>query len=183
MVKLDEIIIASGNTNKVREIEAILGRPVSRLEIDLPEIQAVAVEEVIVEKARAAYAATGRPVLVEDTGLYLHAWNGLPGALIRWFLDSVDNQGICRMLDGFSDRSATARTCLGLFDGEQVHVFCGEIKGHIASEPRGDSGFGWDKIFIPDGWERTFGEGSAVEKDAISMRKKAVEALRSWLET
>lgn len=182
-MKLDEVILATGNVNKAREIEAILGCPVSQLRIDLAEIQAIAVEEVIGGKARAAYAAAGRPVLVEDTGLYLHAWNGLPGALIRWFLDTVDNEGICRMLDGFNDRSATARTCLGLFDGEEARLFCGEITGSIALHPRGERGFGWDKIFIPAGWERTFGEGSAAEKDAISMRKRAVEALRAWLES
>jgi len=182
-MEFTELIVATSNPNKVKEIETILGRPVHRLDIDLAEIQAVDVEEVIGEKARAAYAATGRPVLVEDTALYLNAWNGLPGALIRWFLSSVGNQGICRMLDAFADRGAEAKTCLGLFDGEQVHIFRGVVRGRIASQPRGAGGFGWDKIFIPDGWEQTFGEAGQAAKDAISMRRKAVEELRAWLDS
>ena len=175
------LAIASGNTNKVREIQAILGQPVEQVKLDLSEIQAVEVAEVIRHKARAAFALTGQPVLVEDTGLYFHAWNGLPGALIRWFMDSVGNEGLCRMLDAFPDRSATARTCLGYFDGREEHVFTGEIGGSIALHPRGETGFGWDAIFIPAGWETTFGQGTSAEKDAISMRKLAVEELRKHL--
>ncbi len=175
------IVLATGNANKVREIQAILGCPVEQVKLDLPEIQAVDVAEVIGHKARAAYALAGMPVLVEDTGLYFHAWNGLPGALIRWFMDSVGNEGLCRMLDAFPDRGATARTCLGYFDGQSEHIFSGEISGSIALHPRGKTGFGWDAIFIPSGWQMTFGEGDAAGKHAISMRKKAVEALREHL--
>jgi non-canonical purine NTP pyrophosphatase (RdgB/HAM1 family) len=178
---LNEISLASGNANKVREIQAILGVPVTQVEIHLPEIQAVDVAEVIHHKARYAYTSLGRPVLVEDTGLHFHAWNGLPGALIRWFMDTVGNEGLCRMLDAFPDRSATARTCLGYFDGENDFVFRGEISGSISLHPRGERGFGWDAIFIPAGWDKTFGEGNAAEKDAISMRRRAVEELRQHL--
>jgi non-canonical purine NTP pyrophosphatase (RdgB/HAM1 family) len=176
------LAIATSNPHKVREIQAILGRPLEQVSLDLPEIQAVEVSAVIRHKARQAFHAAGRAVLVEDTGLYFHAWNGLPGALIRWFMDSVGNEGLCRMLDGFADRRATARTCLGYFDGEEEHIFTGAIEGSIALHPRGASGFGWDAIFIPAGWDRTFGEGSAEEKHAISMRKLAVEGLRAHLD-
>lgn len=175
------LAIATGNANKAGEIALILGRPLEQLALDLPELQAIEVAEVIGHKARAAFALAGRPVLVEDTGLYFHAWNGLPGALIRWFMDTVGNEGLCRMLDAFHDRSATARTCLGYFDGQQEHIFTGEIRGSIAPHPRGASGFGWDAIFIPAGWEKTFGEGAPEEKHAISMRRRAVEALRDHL--
>jgi non-canonical purine NTP pyrophosphatase (RdgB/HAM1 family) len=176
-----EIAIATGNANKVREIQAILGCPVRQVVVDLPEIQGVDVAEVIRHKARAAHALAGGPVLVEDTGLYFNTWNGLPGALIRWFMDSVGNEGLCRMLDAFPDRSAVARTCIGLFDGAQDHVFTGEIHGSIAHSPRGMTGFGWDAIFIPAGWQKTFGEGAPAEKQAISMRRLAVEELRQYL--
>jgi non-canonical purine NTP pyrophosphatase (RdgB/HAM1 family) len=177
-----EILIATGNANKVREIQALLNRPVRQISLDLPELQAIEVEEVIRHKARAAYQATGQPVLVEDTGLFIHAWGGLPGALIRWFDVTVGNAGICRMLDGFADRSALARTCLGLCDGQRELVFTGEIEGSIAAEPRGTGGFGWDAIFIPTGWDKTFGEGQPAEKAAISMRRKAVDRLIEFLE-
>ena len=178
-----EFFIATSNVNKVREIQAILNAPVEQVEIDLSEIQAIDVEEVIEHKAREAYLRLGRPVLVEDTGLSIHAWNGLPGALVRWFLKSIGPAGICRMLDSFPDRSATAKTCLGLFDGTQVQVFTGQINGSIATEPRGEHGFGWDAIFIPAGSEKTFAEMSAEDKGAISMRRKAVDLFKSYLDT
>ncbi len=177
------IYIATSNANKVREIQAILNTPVEQVEIDLSEIQSIDVEAVIEHKAREAYLRLGRPVLVEDTGLSIHAWNGLPGALVRWFLKAVGPAGICRMLDRFTDRSATAKTCLGLLDGAQVQVFTGQIHGFIATEPRGEHGFGWDAIFIPAGFEKTFAEMSPEEKAAISMRRKAVDLLKAYLDS
>lgn len=96
-----QLPIATSNPNKIREIQAILNQPIEQIEIELAEVQAVAVEEVIEQKAREAFHKLGRPVLVEDTGLAIHAWNGLPGALVRWFLKTVGPAGICRMLDSF----------------------------------------------------------------------------------
>ena len=177
------IYIATSNANKVREIQAILNVPVEQVEIDLSEIQAIHVEEVIKLKAREAYLRLGRPVLVEDTGLSIHAWNGLPGALVRWFLKTVGPAGICQMLESFPDRSATAKTCLGLFDGTRAQVFTGQVDGAIAPFPSGEGGFGWDSIFIPAGGKKTFAEMSAEEKDAISMRRKAVDQLKAYLDS
>jgi non-canonical purine NTP pyrophosphatase (RdgB/HAM1 family) len=174
--------IATSNPNKLREIRALLGQPIEQVEIDLAEVQAVDVEVVIEQKARQAFRLLGRPVLVEDTGLAIQAWNGLPGALVRWFLKTVGPDGICRMLEGFPDRSATAKTCLGLFDGTSARIFAGQVEGKIAPHPRGERGFGWDAIFIPDGSRQTFAEMSAAEKGAISMRMKAVEQLKAYLE-
>ncbi|HRW04322.1 MAG TPA: non-canonical purine NTP pyrophosphatase [Caldilineaceae bacterium] len=177
-----ELILATSSAQKAAQITALLGRPVQQQAIDLPEVQAIAVADVIEAKARVAYATVGRPVLVEDTGLMIHAWNGLPGALIRWFLESVGNEGICTMLANFPDRSATATTCIGFFDGEQCHTFVGETHGEIAPAPRGDQGFGWDAIFLPAGSTKTFGEIATTERTAISMRGKAVQALKAFLE-
>lgn len=176
-----QLLIATSNDNKIRELQAILGQPVEQVDLDLLEVQAVAVEEVIEKKAREAFTQLGQQVLVEDTGLAIHAWNGLPGALVRWFLKTVGPSGICQMLDSFSDRSATATTCLGFFDGDQVKVFTGQVRGNIATTPRGERGFGWDSIFIPNGSNHTFAEMSAAEKDAVSMRRQAVEKLKEFL--
>lgn len=177
-----ELILATSSPQKAAQIAALLDRPVRQHELDLPEVQTLAVQEVIEAKARVAYAAVGRPVLVEDTGLLIHSWNGLPGALIRWFMESVGNAGLCAMLANFPDRSATAVTCIGFFDGTTFHTFQGEIHGSIAPEPRGDLGFGWDPIFIPTGATKTFGEITTADRSAISMRGKAVQALKVYLE-
>jgi non-canonical purine NTP pyrophosphatase (RdgB/HAM1 family) len=177
-----DLILATSSNHKAEQITALLGRPVQQQPIDLPEVQAIAVHDVIEAKARAAYAALGCPVLVEDTGLMIHAWQGLPGALIRWFLESVGNEGICRMMVNFPDRAVTAITCIGFFDGDHCHVFSGEVHGQIVDTPRGDKGFGWDAIFQPDGATQTFGELTAAERGGISMRGKAVQALKTFLE-
>ena len=177
-----ELLLATSSRHKSAQIAALLSRPIQQITIDLPEVQAIAVQEVIEAKARAAYVHVGRPVLVEDTGLMIHSWHGLPGALIRWFLESDGNEGICKMLANFPDRSATVVTCIGYFDGEQCHTFLGETTGQIVEAPRGELGFGWDAIFMPDGSDKTFGEVTADVRGTISMRGKAVRALKAFLD-
>ena len=175
-------LFVSGNAGKAREVAAILGYPLERLEADVPEIQALDVSEVVREKAQAAYALAGRPVLVEDTGLYITALEGLPGALVKWFLATVGPAGICAMLPPDAPRSAIARTAVALHDGSEVTVLTGEVPGQITLSPRGAHGFGWDPIFLPDGAAGTFAELSQEEKNRFSMRRVARERMRGMLE-
>lgn len=178
-----ELLLATSNPHKARAIQALLGRPVAHITLDIPEIQAVDVTEVIEAKARVAYDLVGKPILVEDTSLAIHAWRGLPGALIRWFLDTVGNEGICTMLQGYEELAATAETCLGFYDGAAFYAFSGKVDGQIARQPRGNSGFGWDAIFIPQGHEKTFAEMEPEESAAVSMRRIAVLQLRNFFDT
>lgn len=177
-----ELLIATSNKNKVEQIQATLERPLRQIDIDLPEIQAIAVEEVIEEKAREAYRQVGQAVLVEDTGLYVDAWNGLPGAFVRWFLQSVGTEGICQMLADFEDLSARAETCIGFYDGDAFRSFLGSVEGSIAQSPRGEHGFGWDSLFIPAGSKKTFAEIPPTEKIWIDMRRIATMELKAYLE-
>lgn len=119
--------------------------------------------------------------MVEDTSLEIKSWNGLPGALIKWFLDTVGNKGILKMLGDSSDRSALAKTAVAYFDGAHTHVFVGEIEGSLSYEELGENGFGWDTIFIPSGSEKTFAQMTEQEKNSISMRKLAFEKMRQSL--
>jgi non-canonical purine NTP pyrophosphatase (RdgB/HAM1 family) len=176
-----ELLFATSNPHKVAQLQALLDHPVRQIDLDLPEIQAVAVCEVIGAKARAAYQIVGQPVLVEDTGLALAAWGGLPGALIRWFLKTVGNEGICQMLAGFADRRASAEKWVGYFDGTNLVAFGGVTDGEITVQPRGEGGFGWDAIFLPAGSARTFGEMTVEETMPFTMRRKAVDQLRAYL--
>ena len=181
-LSLMQLLLATSNNNKVREFESILLRSVKSLCLDLPEIQDINVKNVIGEKARAAHKLIGQPVCVEDTALSFSAWNGLPGALIRWFIDTVNNGGICKMLEPYENREAIAETCIGFFDGKNLFTFSGITKGQIVEAPRGKGGFGWDSIFQPDGWEKTFGEMSVEDKDSVSMRKIAALKLKEFLD-
>ncbi len=169
---------ATTNEDKWREVNEILGRDLKQISVDLFEPQDVDVENIVREKAEDAFHKTDKIVLVEDTGLEYVAWKGLPGALVKWFLDTVGNEGILKMLADETNRKAVAKTAVGFFDGTQPHIFVGEISGTISKTVRGTGGFGWDPIFIPDGYEETFAEMTATEKNAISMRKLALEHMK-----
>ena len=172
---------ATKNENKLREVNEILGRNLEQISVELFEPQGVDVEMIVREKAEDAFHKTGKFVLVEDTSLEFAAWNGLPGALIKWFLDTVGNEGILKMLAGESNRKAVAKTAVGFFDGAQSRVFIGKVSGTIPEIARGTSGFGWDPIFIPDSHEKSFAEMTSIEKNTISMRKLALERMKTEL--
>lgn len=172
---------ATKNENKLREVNEILGRSLEQISVELFEPQGVKVEDVVREKAEDAFHKTGKFVLVEDTSLEFVAWNGLPGTLIKWFLDTIGNEGILKLLVGETNRKAIAKTAVGFFDGAQARMFVGEISGTIPKTVRGTGGFGWDPIFIPDGYEKSFAEMTSAEKNAISMRKLALERMKSEL--
>ena len=150
--------------------------------LDLPEPQALDPSDVVEAKARAAFARLKRPVVVEDSGLAIHAWGGFPGALVKWLERSAGAASIGRMLSRFPDRSATATCAIAYFDGKRLVRARGESRGSVAAAPRGRGGFGWDRIFVPEGGRRTFAEMSPDEKDSVSHRRLAWEALARELE-
>lgn len=172
---------ATKNENKLREVNEILGRNLEQISVELFEPQGVDVEAVVREKAEDAFHKTGKFVLVEDTSLEFVAWNGLPGALIKWFLDAIGNNGILKMLAGETNRKAVAKTAVGFFDGTQARIFVGEISGIVPETVRGTGGFGWDPIFVPNGHEKSFAEMTSTEKNTISMRKLALERMKTEL--
>lgn len=174
-----KVTFVTGNKNKVKEAERILGIRLDIADIDIKEIQTMEVEEVVEEKAKEAYSKVGKTVIVEDTGIYLEELNGFPGALIKWLLDSAGNEGICNIIR--DNRNAIAKTCICLYDGKEAKTFCGSIKGTIPEKPRGTTNFGWDPVFIPEGHDRTFAEMSQEEKNSMSMRKRALEKLKEFL--
>jgi XTP/dITP diphosphohydrolase len=173
------IYLVTGNKNKLREFEEILGFKLSHIDLDLEEIQAVEVEKVIEHKTRQAFSIIKKPVVCEDSGLYLDAWRGLPGALVKFFEKTIGYRNLCKLLG--SDRKAKAQTVIGYFDGKNYFNFTGEVSGKIAQKPEGKNGFGWDVVFIPNRSTKTFAQMTPVEKNKISMRKIALEKLRKFL--
>lgn len=177
-------LFVTTNEHKRREAQTILGVELERASPDVPELQALDVAEVAFHKARAARAALGAPplpVIVEDSGLVIRAWNGLPGALTKWFVSSVGVEGLLKMLSD-ADRSARAVCAVAVADTSgEVRLFVGEVEGLLAPEPRGSSGFGWDPIFVPDGSELTYAE-MGDEKSRDSHRTRAFRALRRYFE-
>lgn len=180
---IDSLTFITGNAAKAEQLGRHLEYPVTHHKLDLPEIQSLDLREIIEHKAKEAYGQIKSPILVEDTSLVFTALGKLPGPLIKWFLKELDNEGLCKLLDNYSDRSAFAQVCFGLYDGEELKVFEGEMKGTIALSPKGEQGFGWDPIFIPEGQTKTWGEMSPEEQKRTSMRRIALKKLESFLKS
>jgi XTP/dITP diphosphohydrolase len=180
---LDRITLITGNAGKAAEYAAMLGVEVTAAAAELTEVQSLDVAHVAARKAADAFAQIGEPVLVDDTGLIIEAWNGLPGALVTWFLGTVGPEGILSMASGLTDRRATVTTALGYATETGVRVFTGTVSGSLAIEPRGTFGFGYDRIFVPDNdaGRRTYAEMTSEKKNQISHRRRAVEEMRRGL--
>lgn len=177
---MDIPIFVTGRAEKAQEAER-LGFRLERMHLDLNEPQALDPSEVVESKVRDAFSKLARPVIVEDSGLAIHAWGGFPGALVKWLERSAGLEAMARMLDGFPDRSATAACVVAYFDGQRLVQARGEVAGAIAGSPRGGGGFGWDGLFIPDGAGRTFAQMTGEEKDRVSHRRRAWENLAAQL--
>ncbi len=181
---LHGLVFVTSSADKHREAQLILGLPLQREDLDLPEPQGLDVVVVAREKSRAAQRRLGCPVLVEDTSLELSALGGFPGPLVRWLLQAAGPEAIARILDPFPDRSATARCAALVWDGQREWLGLGEVRGSIASEARGAGGFGWDVVFAPEwGGGRTYAELSPEEKNTRSHRALALAALKHSMES
>ena len=171
----------TSNPNKFQELSELLECNLSRIELDLQEIQTTDLHVLVKFKLRQAYEHVQAPVIVEDTSLYFEAWNELPGPLVKFFLKNIGLSGMVRALDEFNNNSASAACCLGFTkDGKSMHLFEGKVKGNIV-EPKGSERFGWDSIFLPAGYQRTFGEMSSEEKHQISPRGAAAKKFKHFL--
>ncbi len=178
-----ELTFITGNAAKAEQLGRHLEHPVAHKKLDLPEIQSLDLHEIVEHKVKEAYKQVGGIVLVEDTSLTFSALGQLPGPLIKWFLTSLGNEGLCKILDSYDDRSAVAEVCFGLYDGTELKMFDGSAKGTVPTLPKGEKGFGWDPAFIPEGYEKTWGEMDAEEQQETSMRRVALKKLEAYLQT
>jgi len=185
------LIVASHNPGKVREIKALLGphgiEPVSAKELGLaePEETGGTFAANAELKARAAADAGHHPALADDSGLWVDALDGAPGIYsARWAgrpadfrvaMARVEKELLERKARDYSAKFVCALS-LAMPHGE-VKTFEGEIRGHLAFPPRGGLGFGYDPIFVADGFEQTFGEIDPHVKNAMSHRARAFEKL------
>lgn len=176
------ILFVTGNKNKVIEAQKILEYPLEIADIDLDETQSLDINEVITKKAEAAYAILKKPLIVEDVGLYVKAWNGFPGPFIKFLHISGNNsyEMILKMLESFSDKTIEVKALIGYHDGEKVQIFEGSFNGQLV-EKRGEHGWGFDQFVIPDGHDKTFGEMEGELKHRISHRAKAFLKFKKFL--
>jgi XTP/dITP diphosphohydrolase len=180
---MQKIAICTTNPGKIDEFQRILTRELDPIALDIDEIQALDTENVCRAKAKIAFASVRRPVLVDDTGFELAALGGFPGALVTWVIGAGGTSLLHRMLPSGASPRAMAVTSIGFADQAGVQVFTGRVEGEVIARPRGRGGFGFDEIFVPGGSGRTFAELSEAEKDALSPRRIALDALRAHLES
>ena len=180
-LSIPEFTLVTGNRGKLAEAARLLGYAPQHAPLDLPEIQSLDIEVVLRAKAREAFRQLRRPLIVDETGLSLAALGGFPGPLVKWLLDSVGAAGISRIGHRLGDPGATACCALMYTDGEREIVGLGEVRGSLADTPRGQHGFGWDPVFVPEGGVRTYAEMVGEEKDGVSHRQRGWSELSKAL--
>jgi len=176
------ITFVTGNAKKLAEVRAIVGEelPLTSMKIDLPELQGTP-EDVSKEKCRLAAKESGGAVLVEDTSLCFNALNGLPGVYIKWFLEGIGHEGLNNLLMAYEDKSAYAQ-CIFSYSkgpGEEPIVFVGRTEGKIVPA-RGPLDFGWDPVFQPDGYDKTYAELDKEIKNSISHRGRSLAKVKDY---
>nr|CEL66448.1 TPA: Nucleoside-triphosphatase, related [Neospora caninum Liverpool] len=196
------IFFCTGNSNKLAEVQQILGDRSVRLvaaNVDLPELQGASPAEIAEAKCRSAVRQLqlsdaelpqNALVMVEDTCLCFNALKGLPGPYVKWFLHKLGPEGLPSLLAAYEDKSGYALCTLCVAEVGRVkhegdephfHTLEGRTDGIIVTEPRGKRDFGWDPIFQPDGFKLTYAEMDKAVKNSISHRYKAMEALKEFL--
>ena len=190
---MNTLIFATNNQHKVDEIRKVLGDifdvitlKEAGITIDILEPYNT-LEENATEKSKTIYSLTGKDCFSEDTGLEVETLNREPGVKSARYAgeNRSDNDNIQKLLSNLvneSNRRARFRTVISLIREGKEHQFEGICEGTITTEPRGEKGFGYDPIFIPDGSEKTFAEMSIEEKNKYSHRKKATEKLINFLQ-
>lgn len=189
------VVVATHNPGKLAEMRALLapfgGEAVSAGELGLaePEEPGATFAANALIKAQAALAATGLPSIADDSGLCVAALGGAPGVhSARWAGPEKDFAAAMRRIEdalrdaGGRDRAAAFVSAVALVfpDGRRIEVE-GRVEGLLAWPPRGEGGFGYDPMFLPEGSDRTFGQMSAQEKHAVSHRARAMAALKAAL--
>lgn len=188
-----KLVFATNNAHKLEEIRAILGDKVEVLSLkdiqcdaDIPET-ADTLEGNAVLKAEYIYRHYGLDCFADDTGLEVEVLNGAPGVYSARYAggEGHDSEANMRKLlaemEGKTNRKAQFRTAICLIEGGAEHLFEGVVKGEIIEEKRGASGFGYDPVFMPEGYTETFAEMGSEEKNRISHRARAVQALCAYL--
>ncbi len=193
---MNEIVLASRNPNKIEELRELLSLPDLRVlsTADFPELEevdedALTLEGNALKKAHYVAMVTGLPSLADDTGLEVSALNGAPGVYSARYAgeqasydDNVEK--LLSEMEDIEQRNAQFRTVVAFVDADKHWIFEGVCTGQISRYRKGVKGFGYDPIFMPDGFEQSFAEMGSEQKNSISHRglamKEVVAFLQKW---
>ena len=185
-----KIVFATNNAHKLEEVAAILGESYEVLslrdigcEADIPETADTFAGNAL-QKAQYVKEHYGYDCFADDSGLEVDVLDGAPGVYSARYSGGGSEANMDKLLHnltGKNQRSAQFRTVIALLLGEETQLFEGIVRGSIIEERRGEGGFGYDPIFVPEGYEHTFAELGSEVKNRISHRAKAVELLAQYL--
>lgn len=188
----DQLIFATNNQNKVAEVKSVLGNSFevislkeAGIDIDIPEPYDT-LEENAATKSSTIFELTGKNCFSEDTGLFVDALDGEPGVKsARYAGEAANNKAniekLLLNLDNNENRKASFRTIISLILNKTAYTFEGICEGRILTVPRGEQGFGYDAVFVPDGSDNSFAEMDTAGKNKFSHRKKAMAKLITFL--
>lgn len=174
------IYFVTGNQKKADNLSRLIGIPVDHIKLDLDEIQSLNLREVVEYKACQAYAKVQRPIIVEDVALEFEALGRIPGTFIKFFIEEMSLEDICRLLDGRS-RRAIWRCGYGYCDADGFTYFESSLSGQIAEHPGGTNWFWWDPIFIPDGYDTVRSALSEDNYDRVYLQIKPIQQVREFI--
>ncbi len=176
---IPKIYFKTSNKHKYLEAKEILSKyniDVEWINEKYKEIQAEGLEEVVLEALKNVKNNT----FIEDAGLFIDALNGFPGVYSSFIFKKIGNEGILKLMEGIKNRKAKFISVIGIKIDNECKIFKGVVEGVIADEIRGNGGFGYDPIFIPSGYTRTFAEDTKI-KNEVSHRRRALEELAKFL--
>ena len=185
-----KIVFATNNAHKLEEVATILGNNYEVLSLreigcdaDIPETSDTFAGNAL-QKAQFVKEHYGYDCFADDSGLEVDALDGAPGVYSARYSGGGSEENMSKLLynlTGKSERGAQFRTVIALLIGEESHLFEGIVRGTIIDERRGEGGFGYDPIFMPEGYDLTFAQLGSEVKNRISHRAKAVELLAEFL--
>jgi len=181
----DEILFVTGNSHKVKEANRVLSRfgiTVKMAECEKVEIQSESLTRIARYAASLAAKRLGKPVIVEDSGLFVKALDGFPGPYSSYVYKTIGCGGTLQLMSGITDRRAVFKCAVAFCSpGSPPLAFEGKAYGNISSSIRGSGGFGFDPIFVPkNGDGRTFAEMPPEGKDSLSHRGAAFRGFGEW---
>lgn len=179
----DRLVLVTQNQHKIEELTPLFNEfnvPFDTTSLEKLEIRSDDVDVIALAAAELAFAALQKPCVVDDTGLYITSLRGFPKSYPAFVLDTLGLSGVLRLLEGIEERYAKFVTAVGYADSEGSRTFIGEMEGSIGEQPIGEAGFGYDPIFIPDGYDRTYAQLDFEEKVSVSHRTKAFRAFLEW---
>ncbi|AIF70402.1 deoxyribonucleotide triphosphate pyrophosphatase [Palaeococcus pacificus DY20341] len=177
------VLFITSNRGKFEEAKKYLeplGVELIQKKFEYPEIQASKLEDVVKFGIEWLKDEIDMPFFIDDSGLFIEAFGGFPGVYSAYIFKTLGNEGILKLMDGIENRRAYFESVIGYYNGK-LHIFKGIVHGSIGHEKRGNRGFGFDPIFIPEGFSKTFAEMTTEEKNNISHRGRALSEFSKWL--